>query len=108
MFDFTPNDHLAQLPFFLSEDLTYTSVNQSVSQGNYYEIPADGWYYMNVGGGSTTGAAAWSIGAFSNGKIFFATQGSFNISMIIPFKKGTKVYTRPSIGNYFVSGYYSL
>ena len=89
---------------FMSNDLNYQDLQQSIPQNSSYTVPKDGMYILTVVGDDSS-SAAFYLNSLRT-RTLFANQNKFGVSATVPLKKDTVIYTRASYGTYIVNGYY--
>ena len=94
----------------IDNDTTYTSIEQSVVYNSSYQCPADGIYILYAKMNSGTNGAIWySDSARSNPLVTVFGSTNATISIPVPLKANTTIYTRnASETSYKVLGYYAI
>lgn len=89
---------------FMSNDLNYQDLQQSIPQNSSYTVPKDGMYILTAVGDDNS-SASFYLNSLRT-RIILANQNKYGISVTIPLKKDTVIYTRANYGTYIVNGYY--
>ena len=89
------NSQLTNKASYLSSSSTATNIGTSITAGQTYSVPADGFYTLRCFNNDTnhTRSAEFTI----NGGTLVANNQNFAIYVVIPLKKGTIVSTRANV-----------
>lgn len=85
----------------------YVKLSKTMTQGQSYTVPADGWYVLSCSNDKNYGANAWFM--VDNEPIFGGyVEGANNETLgTVPIAKGTVVTTRSNVpASYTIQGYY--
>ena len=88
------SDHLASIPISYSAS-TIHEINETITAGNSYTVPATGWYNLTVQGNGTASAVFYlrnNDSSFTS--MILANQSTALISCPVLLKKDTVLYTR--------------
>lgn len=88
----------------LDNGTIYQQGAQSIPQNSSYTIPHDGYYILTATGDDDWGAKFYLDSARSH--VLLSNSNKYGISICIPFKKDTVIYTRADHGQYSVDGAY--
>ena len=81
----------------------YVLLETAISTNSSYTAPADGLYYFKLKGNGAVYAVLFADSERTKG---LALNGLNNyLSVVIPLKKGSIIYTHATVGDYIVGGY---
>lgn len=82
----------------------YQQGTQSIPQNSSYTVPHDGYYILTATGDDDWGAKFYLDSARRH--VLLSNSNKYGISICIPLKKDTVIYTRADHGQYSVDGAY--